>query len=118
MDGKWGRQGVWLRVSALLSFHGSMGSGKLQKHETSSNELVSCIGRWIDAGNGWQVGEAGCVAESVGAVEFSRIHGVRKVTETRNEFERTRFVHWAVARRREWMARCGLLPLKAFCQHN
>jgi len=49
----------------------------------------------------------GGVADIVGAIAFSRIHMARNVAETRNEFERTRFVHWAVDRRREWMASGG-----------
>ena len=41
------------------------------------------------------------MAENVGDLAFSCIWRAQDVTQTRNEFRRTRFVHLEVGRRRE-----------------
>jgi len=41
-----------------------------QKHETSSNELASCIWRQVDAGKRWKVGYGWGMAENVGGLAF------------------------------------------------
>ena len=48
---KLGRRGVWLRMLAMLHFHVYVWLKMLQKHETSSGELISCIWRHADPGN-------------------------------------------------------------------
>jgi len=52
----------------------------------SSNKLVSCIWRWVDAGNQWKVGYEGGMAENVGGRGFRVCVGPEMVTETRNKF--------------------------------
>ena len=56
IDGMLGRRWVWLRVWALWYLHVTVGLAMLCQHETSSNECVSCIWRWVDAGNMQKVG--------------------------------------------------------------
>ena len=73
IDRKWGRRGVWLRMLATLRFRVSGELKMLHKHETSSEE--------------------GCMAESVGALEFLCICGAENVMRTQNEFKRNHFVH-------------------------
>jgi len=67
-----------------------------RKHETSSNELVSCIWRWVDIGNGWKVSYEGVWLRMLAALGFRVCVGLENITETRNEFKRTRFMHLEV----------------------
>jgi hypothetical protein len=96
IDGMWGMRGIWLGVSRTLGFVYLYDWKRSQKHETSSNELISCIWRWVDAGNRWKVGYEGVWLRVSAALGFHATVGLEKVTETRNEFERTRFVHLEV----------------------
>jgi len=66
------------------------------KHETSSNELVSCIWRWVDAGNQWKVGYEGVWLRMSAAMVFVYPYGLKKVSETPNMFDGTHLVHMKV----------------------
>jgi len=46
----------WLRVWTSWYLCVSVGLATLHKHEMSSNEHISCIQRWVDAGNTQKVG--------------------------------------------------------------
>jgi len=56
IDGKLGMRRVWLKCQRHHVFVYPYAQERLQKHETSSNELVSWTWRQFDAGNQWDVG--------------------------------------------------------------
>jgi hypothetical protein len=92
INGKWGRRGVWQRVLASWYFRVSIGLEMLRKDKTSSEELVSCISRWVDTRNGRKVLYEGGMAEVSALSRLCISIRPGMVTERQNELKRTSFV--------------------------